>query len=116
MPTVLLVTPFFTDFVIRTIQATANLPDVRLGVISQQPQEELAAEVLAFITAHWRTESVLESGQIVYAAHQLAAQLGPVQRMFGPSEHIQVAVARAREQLGIKGLPLEAVHNFRDKA
>lgn len=116
MPTVILVTPFFTDFVIRTIQATADLPEVRLGVISQQPQDDLALEVRSRIDAHWRTDSVLDSGQILYAARQLAERLGPIQRMFGPSEHIQVAVAQAREQLGIRGLRLEAVQNFRDKA
>lgn len=116
MPVVILVTPFFTDFVIRTLQAVAALPEVRLGVISQQPQEELALEVRACIAAHWRTDSVLDSSQIVQAAQRLASQLGPIQRMFGPSEHIQVAVAEARHQLGLQGLSVEAVHNFRDKA
>jgi hypothetical protein len=116
MPAVILVTPFFTDFVIRTIQVTAQLPEVRLGVISQQPQEDLAPEVRAHIAAHWRTQSVLESGQIVYGAQRLAEHLGPIQRLFSPSEHIQVAVAQARAQLGIQGLSLEAVQNFRDKA
>ena len=116
MPVILLITPFFTEFVNRTIQATAALPGVRLGVISQQPQEDLALDVRACIAAHWRTDSVLDSGQIVYAAHQLEAHLGPLHRMFGPSEHIQVAVAQAREQLGLKGLSVETVQNFRDKA
>jgi biotin carboxylase len=116
MPTILLVTPFFTDFVIRTLQVTAALPGVRLGVISQQPQEDLAPDVRACIAAHWRADSVLDSGQLVHAAGQLAAQLGPIHRMFGPSEHIQVAVAEARERLGIRGLNVEAVKNFRDKA
>lgn len=116
MPVVIIVTPFFTDFVNRTIQATAALPGVRLGVISQAPQEELALEVRACIAAHWRTDSVLDSGQIVHAAQRLASHLGPIQRMFGPSEHIQVAVAQAREQLGIPGLSVATVQNFRDKA
>lgn len=116
MPAVIIVTPFFTDFVNRTIQATAALADVRLGVISQQPQEDLPPAVRASIAAHWRTNSVLDSGQIVYAAQQLESQLGPLHRMFGPSEHIQVAVAQAREQLGLPGLSVETVQNFRDKA
>ena len=41
MPTVAFVAPFFLDTTLRFVQATAELPDVRLALMSQDPVERL---------------------------------------------------------------------------
>ena len=41
---------------------------------------------------------------------------GPVERLFGAYEQLQVPLAQAREASGLPGLPVYAAINFRDKA
>src|SRR5438309_127207 len=116
MTAVIFVSPFFTDFNLRAIRAIASLPAVRLGVISQEPQETLAPEDRSHIQAHWRVPDALDSGQLVAAASELARQLGPIDRLFGGNEQLQVPLAQARMQLGMAGMSVDTAQNFRDKA
>ncbi len=116
MPCVVLVTPFFSENAVRFIEAAAQMPDLRFGLISQEPQERLAPHIQARIAAHWRVDNALDTGQIALAAQQLARQLGPIDRLLGAMEQIQVQLAEVREQLGIPGMGVAATHNFRDKA
>ncbi len=116
MRTIILITPFFSDFAVRALASAGHMPDVRLGVISQEPQEALTSDVRAKIAAHWRIDNALDAEQLVWAAQQLARQLGTPERMFGPAEQVQVPVAEARERLGIVGMSAQTARNFRDKA
>jgi len=116
MPSVVFVAPVLSENAQRMVTAVASLPDVRLGVISGDPQENAPAELRAGIAAHWRVDDVLDSGQLLWAAENLSRQLGPIHRMFGAYEQLQVPLAEARQRLGIEGLTVEAAMNFRDKS
>lgn len=116
MQIVIYVTPFFTENALRFIWAFANLPDVRLGIICQEPQERLAPELREKIAAHWRTDDTLDSGQIVFAARALQNALGQIDTLVGATEQLQVPLAKARVELGVSGMSVEAARNFRDKA
>src|SRR5690349_20352466 len=116
MPFVIFVAPFVTPIAIRQIAATASLPDVRLGVISQEPQEKLPQEIQDKLAAHWRVEDGWSTVHILEAAHRLAERNGPIYRLFGAAEHLQVQLAEVRAALGLPGIGVEATWNFRDKA
>ena len=116
MPVVVFAAPWFTENAKRFIQATANLPDVRLGLISQEPWEHLPPPLRSRVAAHWRVDDTLDPAQLVYAARELSHQLGPIHRLLGAVEQLQVPLAEAREQLGIAGMRVEQARNFRDKA
>lgn len=116
MPFVIYATPWFSDNAVRNVAALLDLPDVRLGVISQAPAEELAEEHRRRLAAHWRVGDVLDTGQLARAARELARKHGPLARLFSATEQIQVQLADVREQLGIAGMGGEAARNFRDKA
>src|SRR5438045_2578925 len=116
MRVVVLVIPFFSEFAVRVIESAGSLPDVRLGVISQQAQDELAPQARAKVASHWRVDDALNVDQLVHAAQMLMRELGPIQRLFGPAEQAQTPVAAARERLGIPGMSAETARNFRDKA
>lgn len=116
MPFVIVAVPFFAGHAPRIIEATATLPGVRLGVISQEPQENLPPHTRAHIAVHWRIDDILDPEHIAHAVGMLSRQMGPVYRLFAAAEHLQVPMAMVREQFGIDGIPLEAVRNFRDKA
>jgi hypothetical protein len=113
---VIFAAPYFTANAVRFIEAVADLPGTRLGLISQEPQELLAPGLRAKLAAHWRIEDALNTGQLIYAAEALSQQLGPIHRFIGVLEQIQVPLAEARQLLGVAGMSVEAAQNFRDKA
>ena len=97
------------------IAAIAALPDVRVGVISQAPLEDLPEPVRSRVS-HWRIPDVLDSAQLLEAVGQLEQRLGRADRLIGAYEQLQVPLAEVRERRGIAGMPAEAARNFRDKA
>jgi hypothetical protein len=116
MPVVIFAAPYFTETAKRFIEAVVNLPEIWVGLISQEPWEHLPEPLRARIAAHWRVENALDTTQLTYAAQNLSHQLGPIHRFLGILEQIQIPLAEARAALGVKGMSVEAAWNFRDKA
>lgn len=108
-------TPFFTQNTMGLVEAFAHLPGIRLGVISQEPQEVLPAELRARFAGHWRVHDALNLDQLTWAAKELARRHGPIDRLIAANEQIQLPLARVRDQLDIPGMSAETVLNFRDK-
>ena len=98
------------------IEAAATLPDVRLGVITQDTAESAPPHLRERIAAHWRVESVLDAAQLLDAVKELSARNGQPSRIFGAYEQLQVPLAEVRARLGIEGMSVEAALNFRDKS
>jgi len=113
---VIFAAPWFSENATRFIEATVSLPGVRVAVISQDPLENLAPHLRERIVAHCGVEDIFDSGQIAHAARQLSGRFGPVHRIFGAYEQLQVPLAEARERLGVRGMSPGAARNFRDKA
>jgi len=116
MPNVVFVAPFAMEATLRFIRAAARLPGVRLGLVTQEPQERLSPQLRAELSGHWRVADALDPAQIVLGAQGVAGQLGGVDRLIGTLEQLQVPLAQARERLGLPGLTVPAAENFRDKA
>ncbi|MEW5988570.1 MAG: ATP-grasp domain-containing protein [Chloroflexota bacterium] len=114
-PFVIFVSPYFTDNALRLLDAMTGIPDVRFGLISQDPLERLVPYLRERLAAHRPVDDALDTGQLVAAAQALAQQNGPVHRLFGAVEQLQVPLAEARERLGVEGMSTEAARNFRDK-
>jgi biotin carboxylase len=106
--------PMLSDNAMRMVEASATLYGVRLGVITHDPAAALRH--LQGAVAHWRVSDILDVDQLVWATRELAFRKGPVERLFGAYEQLQVPLAAAREALGLPGLSVEAATNFRDKA
>jgi hypothetical protein len=113
---VIFVAPFFMETTLRFISGTAQLPGVQLSVISQDPAANMPAGLRTLLAGHWQVGDALDTGQLVDAARGLAAKLGPPRRILAALEQAQVPVARAREELGVSGLSVEAALSFRDKS
>ena len=106
--------PLLSENAMRMVEAAASLYGVRLGVITHDPAENLRH--LHGSVAHWRVSDILNVDQLVWATRELAFRKGPVERLFGAYEQLQVPLAQARESLGLPGLSVEAATNFRDKS
>lgn len=114
MPLVAFAAPLLSDNAFRMVEAAATLPDVQLAVITHD--DEAGLRHLRGRVAHWRVANILEGEQLVAAAQGLQRMFGPLHRLFGAYEQLQVPLAEARERLGIEGMSVEAANNFRDKA
>jgi len=113
---VIFAAPWFSDNAHRFIQATVGQPGVRVAVISQEPQEHLAAHLRDRLVAHWKVEDIFDPRQLAHAAGTLSGHFGPIHRFYGAYEQLQVPLAEAREMLGVEGMSAEAARNFRDKS
>lgn len=114
MPFVVFAAPLLSDNALSMVRAAAGLPDVRLAVITHDSADRLGP--LQGTVAHWRVDNMMDVEQLVWAATGLAEHGGPISRMFGAYEQLQVPIAHARVRLGIAGMSVEAANNFRDKA
>lgn len=116
MSFVIFAAPYFTENAHRFIAATLKVADTDVAVISQEPWERLSHSLRERTVGHWRVDDALDSQQLVDAARALSRQHGPAHRLLGVVEQIQVALAEAREQLGVTGMRVPQARNFRDKA
>ena len=116
MPSVVFVAPFFLPTTLRFINAVAGLPGVATGLVSQDPVDRLPASLRARLAAHEGVDDALDPEKIVAAARSLTPRLGPVSRVLGTLEELQVPLGIVRERLGVPGMGAEASRNFRDKS
>jgi len=116
MPSVVFVAPYFLDTTLRFVRAVAALPGVRVGLVSQDPASRLPADLRRQLAAHRRIDDGLDPGRIAEATRALEREIGPVERLLGALEQLQVPLGEVRDALGISGLGAEASRNFRDKA
>ncbi|HEX2363357.1 MAG TPA: hypothetical protein VHI11_14910 [Jiangellaceae bacterium] len=110
------VAPFLLEATARFVDSAATLPGVRLGVITSTPADQLPATLKEHLVGHWRVENALDPHQIAQAVAGLSAQMGPIDRLVGALEQLQVPLAQAREMTGIEGMDSETALNVRDKA
>lgn len=116
MPNVVFAAPILSENASRMIEAVASLPDVRLGVITQDPAEKMSSDLASKVSAHWRVNDILDSGQLSWAAEELSKRLGGIDRLFGAYEQLQVPLAEVREKLDIEGMRPDVARRFRDKS
>jgi hypothetical protein len=101
---------------VRFIEAAASLPDVRLGLISQDPDTALPPALRQALAGHYRVDDGLDPHQIAQAVTRFRHHLGGVDRVIGMLEQLQVPLGLVREWLSISGMDAEEARNFRDKS
>ncbi len=115
MPFVIYIAPNYTENAVKFIDKLAQLSDVNLGLISQEPVEWLKPETSNALSAFHRVDDVFDFTLLLAATRKLADQRGHPHRILGAVEQVQVPVAQVREDLGIEGMSVETATNFRDK-
>lgn len=110
------VAPFLLPATARFVATAAALPNVSLGVVTAEPAERVSPELKQVLDGHWRVDDPLDPQQIVDAVRGLSQQMGPVERLVGALEQLQVPLAYAREVLGLDGMTVQTALNVRDKS
>ena len=116
MPFVIYTTPNYTENAVRFIRTLANLDDVRIGLISQEPKEWLPADIQQKLADFQRVDDLFDFKQLASASKLLTGRQGKAHRIMGAVEQSQIPIAQVRESLGIEGMGVETAHNFRDKS
>jgi ATP-grasp domain len=110
------VAPYLLDTTTRFAEAAARLPGTELALVTCEPEDRVPPELRRSLAAHWRIDDPLDAGQISCAVEALGEHIGPVQRLMGVLEELQVPLGQVREHLGIAGMDAATARNFRDKA
>jgi len=114
---VLFVAPFGMETTLRFLRAAADLPGVRLGVISQEPPERFPEDVREKIHGFARVQSAMQASELAEAVRAVARDWDArIDRLIGILEQLQEPLAEVREDLGIRGMDRREARNFRDKA
>lgn len=115
MHVVVFVAPYFTENAKLFLRSVAELPEVALGVVAQEPADRLPPDLREKVRAVVEVDDALAVDRIVSASQKIAAELGPIHRLLAAIEQIQVPLAQARVELGLPGLRPAHAANFRDK-
>lgn len=111
------VAPYLLEATHRFVAAAARQPGVRLGLVTATPFERLPRDLKESLAGHYQVTDGLDPQQIADAVRGLAAQLGgPVERLMGILEQLQVPLGEVRDALGIPGMGQSAALNVRDKS
>ena len=113
MRNVVFVAPFPLDTTMRFARAAAGLGDVRLlGILQEPPRGGDAGLFVDLVTVR----DGLDARQLIEAARMLERRHGPIHRVLGILEALQVQLGEVRRALGVPGTSPETADLFRDKA
>jgi hypothetical protein len=110
------VAPYLLEATARFVAAAADLPGVRLGLITCEPVDRIPPDLRHRVAGHWRIEDALDPRQVAAGVVGLSNQMGRVERLVGALEQLQVPLAQVREGLGIPGMDVRTAINVRDKS
>src|SRR3954447_25489533 len=110
------VAPYLLEATARFVSVAAELPGVRLGLVTCEPVENIHPDLRGRLSGHWRVDDALDPRQLAEAVTGLGRQMGEVTRLVGALEQLQVPMAQVREGLGIEGMDVRTALNVRDKS
>jgi len=114
MPNVVFVAPFLMEATLRFVEATADLPGVRLALVSQDSR--IPPHIASKLAKHEVVPDALDAQRIADGVRRISKEIGPAGRLLGALEELQVPLGEVRDLLGIRGLGADAARNFRDKS
>jgi biotin carboxylase len=115
MPHVLFVAPKLLENTNRYIKAFSDLPGVKLSVVTEDPDTSVPPSIRPKLAAHYRVDSAQTSDDLVKAGRKIAKAVGPIDRLTGALEQLQMPMAEARDALGVEGMSAATARAFRDK-
>lgn len=115
MPHVVFIAPRFLENTNRYVRAFAELGEITLSLVSMDPEEAIPAPVRPRVAGHYRVADSMDPAQLTAAVRAIGGAIGPVDRLAGVLEELQLPMAEVRDALGIEGLTQKIARNFRDK-
>lgn len=116
MRNVVFAVPFFKETTLRFVRGLTTLPDVRLGLVTQDPRKALPPDIERALVGHWQVADGLDPEHLLAGVRGVASQMGSVDRLVGTLEQLQVPLGYVRDRMGLEGLGEQIATNFRDKS
>ncbi len=115
MPHVVLIAPRFLENTNRYVKAFAELDGLTFSVVSADPAESIPAALRDRVAGHYQIADWMDHAQLTHAVRAIGRSIGPVDRLAGMLEELQIPMAAVRDELGIEGLSSATAQGFRDK-
>jgi hypothetical protein len=115
VPHVVFIAPRFLENTNRYVKAFAELDGITLSLVSADPEDAIPAALRDRVAGHARVTDCLDGAQLTHAVRALGRSIGPVDRLAGVLEELQLPMGKVRDALGIEGLSAAIARNFRDK-
>ena len=115
MKNIVIVAPYLGETMLRCLQAFCQLPEVKIGLISHQPEDQFPSSIRQKMSGHYQVRNALDPNELSTATKAFQEEWTRVDRLIGYLEHLQGPLAEVRSQLSIPGMKREAAQNFRDK-
>lgn len=109
------VTPYFTESAKLFLRALLAQPEARIAVAAGEDIDRLPIELRCAIAHFERVDDPLSTDDIGTAIDRIAAASGPVARILGIAEQLQVQLGSLRDRLDLPGMRAEQAIGFRDK-
>lgn len=116
MHQIIFAAPILNPNALPTIQSITDVPDCAVHVISQEPEHKLSGGLRQRLAGFIQVEDGLNPEHLEKATAMIRQRTGKVDRIFAANEQVQVPVAIVRERMGIDGMSVETMRNFRDKS
>jgi biotin carboxylase len=112
---VVFIAPRFLENTMRYVRAFASISEVATSLVSEDPEDALPIELRERIAGHYRVADSLRASEIERACRALASAIGPIDRLTGALEQLQLPMAQVRDAIGIEGMGPAVARAFRDK-
>jgi phosphoribosylaminoimidazole carboxylase (NCAIR synthetase) len=110
------VAPKFLENTNRSLAGFAKLDGLTVSVISEDPATAIPGALKPrLLGGHYQVKNPLDGVQLAEACRSLARHIGPIDRLTGALEQLQLPLAQARELTNIPGMRLAHAKRFRDK-
>ena len=110
------VAPYLLEATARFALSAARVPGVRLGLVTTESAGNLSPDLRDALADHWQVADALDPQQIADAVRGLSGRIGPVERLIGALEQLQVPLAQVRGALGAPGMDEDTTLNVREKS
>jgi formate-dependent phosphoribosylglycinamide formyltransferase (GAR transformylase) len=89
---------------------------VKVALVTQDTRDKIESPLRDRLAAFETVDDAIDPQSIARSVRRLAGEIGPVERLIGALEELQVPLGEVRDALEIPGLGADAARNFRDKA
>ncbi len=115
MKKIIFVAPYFMDATERFIDATTQVANTQVGLVSCDPLAKLSPDIQNRLAAHYAVKDI-STPELLRGVEIIGSQFGGIDRIMGMLEQIQVPLGEIRDHLGVPGMGAQAANNFRDKS
>src|SRR4051794_2399658 len=110
------VAPYLLEATARFVRVAAELPDVRIGLVTCEPVDRIPPDLGERLAGHWRVDDALDPRQLAWGGSGLAGEMGRAGGLGGAPGELPGPPAEGRGQPGIEGMDVRTAINVRDKS